>query len=329
MKDKLEKLKAKNAELQKALANENPTQEDINHIKSLTAEVKELSDEVNALKGAGEAAQAVAAQLSQPATKMSFDNGAVELGSKPAGETQFSTQKDGSILVEQYGEGVLSDHQIKTICSPEYKRAFRGYLQRKGNVSLLDVIDQKALQEGSDSSGGFLVPDEFLAQVISRKPTPTRVAGRTSTFTTSRDSLTIPKVVYTTDDLYTTGIRVTNTGEVPASSTAHRVTEPVWGQVRVPVYTHMLSMPLTKDLLEDSAVDVQGYAAMKFGETIDLWRDNKTLNGTGLVTKIYVDGNPQTVPYYAFHYDFRSAGEHTITFTLQTGESKQVTLTAE
>ena len=58
-------------------------------------------------------------------------------------------------------------------------------------------------------------------------------------------------------------------------------------------------------------------------------KQSKTLSGTGLVTKIYVDGNPQTVPYYAFHYDFRSAGDHTITFTLPTGESKQVTLTAE
>lgn len=56
---------------------------------------------------------------------------------------------------------------------------------------------------------------------------------------------------------------------------------------------------------------------------------NKTLSGTGNVTKIYPNGEPQTVHYYPFHYDFRSVGDHTITFTLPTGESKTVTLTAE
>lgn len=41
---------------------------------------------------------------------------------------------------------------------------------------------------------------------------------------------------------------------------------------------------------------------------------NKTLNGTGNVTNIYPDGVKTTVHYYPFHYEFKNAGEHIITF---------------
>jgi hypothetical protein len=41
---------------------------------------------------------------------------------------------------------------------------------------------------------------------------------------------------------------------------------------------------------------------------------NKTLNGTGNVTNIYPNGEKKTVHYYPFHYEFKTAGEHIITF---------------
>ena len=41
---------------------------------------------------------------------------------------------------------------------------------------------------------------------------------------------------------------------------------------------------------------------------------NKRIAGTGNQTKIYPEGTPVTVPYYPFHYEFKSAGKHTITF---------------
>ena len=42
---------------------------------------------------------------------------------------------------------------------------------------------------------------------------------------------------------------------------------------------------------------------------------NKTLDGTGNVTSIYPNGEKKTVHYYPFHYEFKTAGEHIITFT--------------
>lgn len=196
---------------------------------------------------------------------------------KDAGETTVERDRHGLKLAEQYGEGIFDAGFLAKTGTPEYRTAFKSYLRSKGN----NEAALKVLQEGSDSSGGFLVPSDILDRVISREPTPTRVAGMVTQLQTSRDNLVIPKVVYTADDLYTTGMRVTWTGEVPASASVSRVTEPVFGQVSVPVFTAMMSLPITNDMIEDANFPLVSYAAGKFGETIDLLRDNMTLNGTG------------------------------------------------
>lgn len=41
---------------------------------------------------------------------------------------------------------------------------------------------------------------------------------------------------------------------------------------------------------------------------------NKEINGTGDVRKIYKDGNPTLTPYYAFTYTFKTVGKHEIIF---------------
>jgi HK97 family phage major capsid protein len=121
-----------------------------------------------------------------------------------------------------------------------------------------------------------------LRRLIEKKPTPTRLSSRVEMLQTGRDHLTIPRVIYNTDNLYTTGVRVTWTGEIPSSSTAHRVTQPVFGTIRIPIYTAMLSCPITNDLLEDSMFMLSNWLANKFGETRDLLRDNMILNGSGV-----------------------------------------------
>ena len=51
---------------------------------------------------------------------------------------------------------------------------------------------------------------------------------------------------------------------------------------------------------------------------------SKELNGTGNVRKIYINQSAKTVPYYSFHYEFKTVGTHEITFTCQ-GKSVSVT----
>ena len=205
------------------------------------------------------------------------------IGAKYAGETVIRgvepdrLYRGGIELLDQYGEGILSSANLQKVSTPEYRGAFKSYLRGRPDYNGL-----KVLQEGADSAGGFLVPADILDRVISRTPTPTRIAGRVTQLQTSRDQLIIPKVVYSTDNLYTTGMRVTWTGEVPVSATTHRVTDPVFGQVSVPVYTAMMSIAVTKDMIEDASFPLVSYVSGKFGETIELLRDNMIINGTGL-----------------------------------------------
>lgn len=202
------------------------------------------------------------------------------LGLNPAGETQIERTAKNGLAVEHVGEGLIPQKQFDAIRQPAYKEAWFKYVSV--GWAAMTGSEQKTLQEGSDSAGGFLVPEDVLNRVIMRQPTPTRVAGRVTSLNTSRDALTMPKVNYSTDDLYSTGIRVTWTGEVPSSSTVHRVTDPVFGSVRIPVYTAMLSEPVTNDLIEDSAVALEPWLEARFNETIDLLFDNMVLNGAGV-----------------------------------------------
>lgn len=53
---------------------------------------------------------------------------------------------------------------------------------------------------------------------------------------------------------------------------------------------------------------------------------NKTLNGTGNVTPIYDKHKTKVItPYYHYHYKFKTAGKHTITFAVN-GMEENVTL---
>lgn len=160
-----------------------------------------------------------------------------------------------------------------------YKSAFEAYL-RKG-FDALGPNDRKTLLEGSDTAGGFLVPTDFQSEIIKKVATQAVVRSRARVVTTSRDVAQWPRIKYTTDDKYTSGVRLTWTGESPASGSAHRVTDPVFGIWNVAVHTAMASMPISLDLVEDSAFDVVGVASELMAEAFALGEDNVFINGTG------------------------------------------------
>lgn len=161
-----------------------------------------------------------------------------------------------------------------------YTSAYEAYM-RKGKDGV-GPNDLKTLQEGLDPSGGYLVPEPMLARIIQKMETVPTVYQHVNTMNVSSRSVTIPTVVYTTDNEYTTGVRYTYTGEIPATSTTHLVTDPVFGQKTINVHTVMASAPVTQDLVEDAAVDIFSFYADKFAEAFALGADNDIINGTGV-----------------------------------------------
>lgn len=162
----------------------------------------------------------------------------------------------------------------------DYPSAFESYL-RKG-VQGMGPNDYKTLSEGVDTAGGFLVPEDVLGILTRKVAAMAVIRSMARVMTTSRDIATWPRVNYTTNDIYTSGVRFTWTGETPAAATTHRVTDPVFGQISVPIYTAMASMPITNNMIEDSAFDIMSIGAELIGEAYALGEDNVFINGTGV-----------------------------------------------
>lgn len=287
------------AQTMKALLDKGPaiTQEDMAQIHTLQAEVETIRGQIDeakkldAVRAQNERFLAESKQAAFPVphpTPTAPGAARVE-GFTPAGETTVETNAKGSRLWQD-GECLISEKQWNAVHQTGYTEAFGAYL-RKG-LNGLSGAELKVLNEGIDASGGFLAPEEILSRLVEKRPTPTRVAGMVTRLTTGRDSMVMPRVVWTTDDIYTTGIRATFTGEIPASSTTHRVTEPVFGTFRVGVYTAMLSMPITRDMMEDALFPILPWSSAKFSETIDLLYDNMVLNGTGVGQPAGILQNP-------------------------------------
>lgn len=198
------------------------------------------------------------------------------------------------------GPGVFGQKTWQAIASKSYTEAYCEYF-RKG-LSEMGRVSRKALEEGLDPQGGYLTPADVLARIISKTATPTRLGGMVQTITTSRDAVVIPRNAYSdTNNIYSTGFRVTNAGEKPADKSARVNDSNLFGTLRIPINTFMLSGVLGNDQLEDSAFDILGWISDKFRETIELHRDNMVANGGGVgepegfLMDPGVDGQPDIV----------------------------------
>lgn len=276
-----EQLREKRESVKSLLAKTPPTADDAASIKTLIEEIKAL-DEDFANQTAIENFEATNEEALK---KLNTPQRPQFLGMTPAGDTFIETQTDPATKQSQLrvdsetGFLGLSEQQAVAIAQPEYKTAFREYLRTP--YGALDMKHMKILQEGVDSQGGYLVPEQYLNKMIEKLAAPSRLAGLVNRLTTSRDNLNIPRVVYNDDNIYTTGMRVTWTGEIPASPTVHRVVDPVFGMIRIPVHTAMMSLPMTNDMVEDAAFPVLAWATGKFQETIELLYEHMILAGTG------------------------------------------------
>lgn len=276
----LQELEAKADEVRRLLEGE-PTQEKVLQAEGLNNQIHEIRKEIEGLNKIDDikAAAEDASHFASAATKRLPQPGSNVLTMTASGETVITTGRGGMTEIHSTGPGIYRGKQAEVLRGRDYAEAFEAYV-RKG-IHGLSPTQLKQLNEGVDEEGGYLVPEDVLARVVMKQPSPTSLPGLVQRFPTSRDVLTMPKIEYTTDDVYTTGFRLTWTGEIPATATVHRGTGPTVGQVRIPIYTGMLSKALTNDLIEDSMVDVMALIGDKLGESIQLAYEDHIINGTG------------------------------------------------
>lgn len=202
-------------------------------------------------------------------------------GPAPHGVVEF---KGGQAGVTSRGEFVpicpadewRSSKQLQHLATPQYKAAFMDYLRGRY------VADQKALSEGADTAGGFLVPPDFFAGVIQRLPGLAVVEEDARMVTTSRDRIQAPRVKAATSDstMYTSAVAFTMVGENPASTEGD--TEPIFEEVEIPVHTAKLQTKLSRNLIADTDFDLSGFLTDEFRKAATLGKDDKYLTGTGV-----------------------------------------------
>jgi HK97 family phage major capsid protein len=181
-------------------------------------------------------------------------------------------------IIEESGFA-LSEKQMGAIATKTYRDAFTNYL-RKNGLDNLGAGDIKALAEGTDSAGGFLVPAQFLARMIERESAVPVLSNLVTQLQTSSDKLIMPKNTYSASDKYTTGVRVEWVDEETGTETEQNARN--FGNVTIPIHTAMLYHDVTNNMLEDSAFDILGWLASKFRETSEVVQEDLTINGDGI-----------------------------------------------
>ena len=242
---------------------------DLEAYKSLTAEVKNAREFMDTL----EVADAMKAWAHESDGNSAFKKSVSQEGTTPEDRDQEQRAQDNSA------------HKA-------YGAAFEGYLRRGSKVGPKDakILEggavkadgMKVLTEGIAQAGGFTVPEQFQAEVLKQTPGLMGLNDVVRTQDTTRDMLVWPIIRYSaTSTIYTAPHRLVFTGEIPASSATHRVTDQTFGEVRIPVNVAMASQLLSNSLIEDSATDIMGLTATLFRENIMQDVEAYLATGTG------------------------------------------------
>lgn len=178
---------------------------------------------------------------------------------------------------------------------PDYRKAYINYLRLCGKMhdasmawTMLGADQQKALSEGTDSAGGFLVPPDAQAEMLVRVPQKAAVRGAGARVqATSRDILKYPLVQPATatasglasggGSVFSSGFIGSWAGETPAFTDV----DPAFGSFDVPVKKLRVATKLSNDFLADSMVNPLSFLSQNGADNMALVEDQGFLSGDG------------------------------------------------
>lgn len=154
----------------------------------------------------------------------------------------------------------------------EYKQAFWRAMRNKNSFDV-----QNALQVGTDSEGGYLVPDEFEKILIESLEEENIFRQLAKVITTSSGDKKIP-VVATKG----TASWVDEEGAIPEADDA-------FGQVSIGAYKLATMIKVSEELLNDSVFSLEAYIAKEFARRIGAKEEEAFFvgDGTGKPTGIF------------------------------------------
>lgn len=176
--------------------------------------------------------------------------------------------------------------QTRAAMQPSYKQAYGKYLLmaiKSGDsaiaYTMLTGDEQKALSEGTDTAGGFLVPPDMQAEVLARVAQKAVIRQRARVVTTSRDVLRYPAVApnATSGSIYSSAFVGGWVGETPAFSD----TDPAFQLFDIPVRKIRVATKLSNDFIADSVVNILAFLSQNGAENMALVEDNGFIAGDG------------------------------------------------
>ncbi|MEX0789678.1 MAG: phage major capsid protein, partial [Actinomycetota bacterium] len=187
--------------------------------------------------------------------------------------------KDYEIMPEEALAGPTA-----AIVKASYRKAFVKWFRTSGNKGgqFLDSNERKALNEGNDQAGGYLVPADMQAGMISRTAAQSVMLPNVMVVPTSRDELVWNRLKENgtsaaNGSIFSTGFVGGWAGETPAFTEV----DPAFGRFAIPVKKARTATKLSNDLMADSVTPLMALLAQNGGENLGLVMDQGLLNGDG------------------------------------------------
>lgn len=163
------------------------------------------------------------------------------------------------------GTPATPDNQTKTgTASAEYTAAFWNNIR---NRNWIDVRND--LQVGTDTEGGFLVPDEFEKKLISALEEENVFRPLATKIQTASGDRKIPVI--------------TQKGEATwmEEEEAYTLSDDAFGQIALSAYKVGTAIKISEELLNDSVFDLPSYIAKEFARRIGTKEEEAFLIGDG------------------------------------------------
>ena len=147
--------------------------------------------------------------------------------------------------------------------SDAYKKAFwNGMRSKYASVS-------NVLSEGTDSEGGYLVPDEYENTLVQALEGENVIRGRSHVITTSNGTHKIPVVASKGEASW-----IDENGAYPED-------DDTFAQVNIDAHKVGTIIKVSEELLNDSAFNLESYFAQEFGRRIGTKEEEAFINGNG------------------------------------------------
>ncbi len=260
--------------------------EEINNFKGLTTQAKEIASQIDAAKSLDDVKNWGKQSNGEAAVPATFDRLAINDEGEIKGLT--ANPETGELMVLPGFDAEDGERNLKALSSGAYKDFFAQRIRaqaqpRKGAwQSQMKGNAMKILNEGSFTAGEAWIPPDFRANLVQRMAVMSSVRPNATVMTTGSDHITFPQAVYTTDDKYSSPFRATWQGSGAQTSSPSEGTNPVAGQVRIPVYLLTANIILQREQIEDNSFDLLGYITKIGSESFALAQEEAYTSGNGV-----------------------------------------------